>query len=78
VINEYVDIRTARWYSDGESSYMREFYLHSRVATLTISIPPCVYSHTQLSFRVGSYTNSKILRDMYEKFQKHPYFLNIS
>jgi hypothetical protein len=26
-----------------------EFYLHSRVATLTISIPSCVCPHTHLS-----------------------------
>jgi len=49
-----------------------------RVATLTISILSYVCPHTYLSLRVCSYTNSKILqRDIYKKFEKHPYFLNI-
>jgi len=52
--------------------------IHLRVATLIISILSYVCPHTYLSLRVCSYTNSKILqRDIYEKFEKHPYFLNI-
>jgi hypothetical protein len=52
-----------------------KFYLHSLIASLTISIPQCVCLYTYLSVWVCLYTNSKILqRDMYEKFQKHPYF----
>jgi len=62
--------------------YLRVFYImsffYTRVATLIISIPLCVYSHTHLSLWVCSYTHSKILqRDIYEKFQKQPYFLNV-
>jgi len=54
------------------------FFLHSRVATLTISMQSCVCPHTYLSLGVCSYTNSKILQnDIYEKFQKPTCFLNI-
>jgi hypothetical protein len=43
------------------------------------SIPPWICPRTHLSLWVYFYTNSKIFqRDMYEKFWKHPYFLNIS
>ena len=49
-----------------------------RVATLIISIPPCVCSHTHLSLWVCSYTYSNILqRYIHENFPKQSYFLNI-
>ena len=63
---------TIWWFSYGE------FYLHSCVATVIISIPPCVCSHTHLSVWVCSYTCFNILqRYTHKKFQKQSYFLNI-
>ena len=57
-------------------THTHEFYLHSCIATLLISILQCVCLHTHLSLWVCSYTNSKILqRVTYENLQKYPYFL---
>jgi hypothetical protein len=57
----------------------REFVVPEGSRGSSVNITSCVCSRTYLSLWVCLYTNSKILqRDMYEKSQKHPYFLNIS
>jgi len=51
-------------------SEKQERQLFSCVAILTVTISPCVCSHTHLSLWVYSL----LQRDIYENFQKHSYF----